>query len=265
MNAMRTALVCGLIFVISGVMIGSRSHNLARWDARVMPWVEPGWRFSPRLGQKRLRASTFHLTVDDVYAGGIGAMASVGISISVAVQRTAVIFPALIVGVAAGVWVSQSVRVRSRRRRETLLDDEVPHIADLLALHISAGLSLGQSIRAVAGMAEGAAADLLRGICADLDTGAALGTALRARRGGGSPSSWNSLVEALISCAERGAPVTATVHAQARDARRSRNQRVLADAGRREAAMLIPVVFLTLPATVLVALMPGVAAFRGGW
>ncbi len=265
MNAMRIALVCGLMFVASGLLISSHSHNLARWDARVMPWVEPGWRFNPTLRQRRFRESTVRLNADDMYAAGIGAVVSSAFAVGVASGRTAAIVPALLVGAAAGVWMLQSARKRSLRRQKALLDGEVPHIADLLALHISAGLSLSQSIRAVADMVEGAAADLLCGICADLDAGAALGTALRASRNSNSALLWQSLVEALIGCAERGAPVSTTIRAQARDARRSRNQRVLADAGRREAAMLVPVVFLTLPATVLVALVPAISAFKSGW
>ncbi len=57
-------------------------------------------------------------------------------------------------------------------------------------------------------------------------------------------------------------PLAAVVRAQAEDARTEERRRLMELAGRKDVAMLIPVVFLVLPTVVLVALFPGVQSLR---
>jgi tight adherence protein C len=65
------------------------------------------------------------------------------------------------------------------------------------------------------------------------------------------------VIDALVVAVERGTPVAEVLRAQARDVRDGGKQALMESAGRREIAMMVPVVFLVLPVTVVFALFPG--------
>ena len=64
-------------------------------------------------------------------------------------------------------------------------------------------------------------------------------------------------VEGLLAAVERGTPLADTVRAQAEDARSDAHRALMEQSGRRDVAMLVPVVFLILPLVVVIALFPG--------
>ena len=70
------------------------------------------------------------------------------------------------------------------------------------------------------------------------------------------------LCQTLITAIERGSPLARVLHDQARDIREASRQRLMEEGGKREIAMLMPVVFLILPVTVLFALYPGLLALE---
>jgi tight adherence protein C len=63
-------------------------------------------------------------------------------------------------------------------------------------------------------------------------------------------------VDQLIGALERGTPLVEVFRAQARDSREDVKRTLLEAAGRKEVAMLLPLVFLILPVTIAFALMP---------
>jgi tight adherence protein C len=58
---------------------------------------------------------------------------------------------------------------------------------------------------------------------------------------------------------ERGTPLAEVLRAQAQDVREEGRRRLMEEGGKKEIAMMIPVVFLILPVTVLFALYPGLS------
>ncbi len=56
---------------------------------------------------------------------------------------------------------------------------------------------------------------------------------------------------------ERGTPLAEVLRAQAQDVRESGRRVVMEQGGKKEIAMMVPVVFLVLPVTVLFAVYPG--------
>ena len=64
----------------------------------------------------------------------------------------------------------------------------------------------------------------------------------------------------LTTAIERGSPLASVLHDQARDQRERSLAALMEEGGRREIAMLLPVVFLILPVTVIFALYPGLIA-----
>jgi tight adherence protein C len=68
-------------------------------------------------------------------------------------------------------------------------------------------------------------------------------------------------VDGMVVAIERGTPLSDVLRAQAVDAREARKRQLLEAGGRKEIAMMLPVVFLVLPTTVVFALYPGVVGF----
>ncbi|MEJ5946191.1 type II secretion system F family protein [Pseudokineococcus basanitobsidens] len=61
---------------------------------------------------------------------------------------------------------------------------------------------------------------------------------------------------------ERGTPLADVLRAQAQDVRDEGRRALLESGGRKEIAMMVPVVFLVLPITVAFAVFPGLAVLR---
>ena len=64
-------------------------------------------------------------------------------------------------------------------------------------------------------------------------------------------------VDGIVIAVERGTPLADVLRAQAQDVREEGRRAVMEAGGRKEIAMMVPVVFLVLPITVLFAVYPG--------
>jgi tight adherence protein C len=64
-------------------------------------------------------------------------------------------------------------------------------------------------------------------------------------------------VDGVAVAVERGTPLADVLRAQAADVREAGKRALLEAGGRKEIAMMVPVVFLVLPITVVFALFPG--------
>lgn len=58
---------------------------------------------------------------------------------------------------------------------------------------------------------------------------------------------------------ERGTPLADVLRAQAQDVREAARRALMEAGGRKEVAMMVPVVFLILPVTVVFAVFPSIA------
>jgi tight adherence protein C len=63
---------------------------------------------------------------------------------------------------------------------------------------------------------------------------------------------------------ERGSPLAEVLRAQAQDARDDAKRELLEVAGKKEVAMLVPLVFLILPVTIVFAIYPGIFVLQFG-
>ena len=71
-------------------------------------------------------------------------------------------------------------------------------------------------------------------------------------------------MDQIVAAIDRGAPLAHVLQAQATDAREDAKRLLIEKAGRKEIYMLIPLVFLILPLSVLIAVFPGVFMLRLG-
>jgi tight adherence protein C len=93
-------------------------------------------------------------------------------------------------------------------------------------------------------------------------TGTSLPDALQgiSRRTGLAPVA--RFVDGIVVAIQRGTPLGEVLRAQAQDARESARQALIEEGGKREIAMMVPVVFLVLPVTVVFAAYPGLALLQ---
>jgi tight adherence protein C len=148
--------------------------------------------------------------------------------------------------------LSSQVTVRERE-----MQAEFPVVADLLALAVAAGESPVAGLERIATVSHGALTDELGRVIADVRTGTPMAEAfdrLAARTG---VTSIARFAEGLAIAVERGTPLVDVLHAQAADVRESGRRELIEAGGRKEVAMMIPVVFLILPVTVIFAFFPG--------
>ena len=84
-------------------------------------------------------------------------------------------------------------------------------------------------------------------------------------RGWPTAPAWRSLrrfVDGVVIAVQRGTPLADVLRAQAQDVREEGRRALMEAGGRKEIAMMVPVVFLILPVTVLFAVFPGFTFFR---
>ncbi len=163
----------------------------------------------------------------------------------------------LLAGLLGGVlgrdwWLTQQVQ-----RREELLLAEFPVIAELLALAVTAGESPTAAIARVTRLSGGELARELRAALGRARAGVPLVDALQQVADGTSLDALARFIDGLLVAIERGTPLAEVLRAQAADVREAGKRRLLEAGGRKEIAMMVPVVFLVLPVTVLFALFPG--------
>jgi len=143
------------------------------------------------------------------------------------------------------------------RRRETRMLAEFPTIAELLALAVTAGEGASGALERVAQLSTGELARELSRALADARAGASLVAALEGMATRTSLPALARFVDGMAIAVERGTPLADVLRAQAVDVREQGRRALLETAGRKEIAMLVPVVFLVLPVTVVFALFPG--------
>ncbi|MGR6967781.1 type II secretion system F family protein [Geodermatophilus sp. URMC 61] len=149
-------------------------------------------------------------------------------------------------------WLTQQVH-----RREELLLAEFPVVAELLALAVTAGESPTAAIARVTRLSGGELAGELGAALGRARAGVPLAAALQQVADRTSLDPLARFVDGLLVALERGTPLAEVLRAQAADVREAGKRRLLEAGGRKEIAMMVPVVFLVLPVTVLFALYPG--------
>ncbi|TYP86863.1 type II secretion system F family protein [Blastococcus xanthinilyticus] len=216
--------------------------------------------------RRRLDALGGQMTVEDfrieqVVWGGLGLLAAAGVVVvgSVAAGGLNVLSAGLlcVAGLVGGLlgrdwWLTQQVT-----RREELLLAEFPVVAELLALAVTAGESPTAAIARVTRLSGGELARELGAALGRARAGVPLVDALQQVADHTSLDALARFVDGLLVAIERGTPLAEVLRAQAADVREAGKRRLLEAGGRKEIAMMVPVVFLVLPVTVLFALFPG--------
>jgi tight adherence protein C len=172
-------------------------------------------------------------------------------------------FPALAAALGAVLrdWMLQ----RRARRRLGRISSELPTVLEFLTLSLTAGEGMLDAIRRVADAGSGELPGEFAQVVAAVGTGVPLGRALAELRDGLDHPALSRALDQVLGALERGAPLAGVLRAQADDARSEAKRTIIELAGRKEIAMLVPLIFLILPVTVAFALFPGYLVLQAGF
>ena len=198
---------------------------------------------------------------EQVLWGGFGLAAALGLALLQAVggagtQPVAVLVSAALF-TAGGVLGRDRWLTRQVDQREQRMLEEFPTVAELLALAVAAGEGPVAALERVHRISGGELSRELGRALAEARAGASLVQALDGIASRTSLAPLARFVDGVAIAVERGTPLADVLRAQAVDVREARKRLLLEAAGRREIAMMVPVVFLVLPVTLLFALFPG--------
>lgn len=182
-------------------------------------------------------------------ARGLNVVAGIGV----------VVLCAVIAAVARDRWLT-----RSATRRQHAMLEELPAVAELLALAVSAGEGPMAALERVARTTRGALTAQLEVTLAEARAGTPLVVALERFAARTSQPAVARFGEGIAVAVDRGTPLAEVLRSQAQDAREAARRELMETGGKKEIAMMIPVVFLVLPVTVLFALFPGLVLLQVG-
>ncbi|MBM9467291.1 type II secretion system F family protein [Nakamurella leprariae] len=244
----------------AGGVLAPLLHRLSRLADRLL-----GGQASVR---RRLAALGSPLTVEQfrteqVLWGAAGCAIGIGLSlVAVVVGQSSPVVLLVLLGVCvlAGAlgrdwWLSQRVA-----QQETEAIAEFPVIAEMLALAVTAGEGPLGAIDRVTRLAHGELVRQLGAIVADTRSGVPLIVAVTALRDRTRLEPLARFLDGMAVAIDRGTPLADVLRAQAADVRALSKRRLLESGGRKEIAMMVPVVFLVLPITIVFAMFPGLIA-----
>ena len=167
-----------------------------------------------------------------------------------------------LVGAMLGVLARDWSLARQASRRRERIEEHLPAVAELLAFAVAAGESPHGALVRVSQSLDGDLSVEIERVVADVRSGLPLESSLRSLVDRTASPTVGRFVDGLVLAIERGTPLADVLRAQASDARSDSRRRLMELAGRKDVAMLIPVVFLILPTVIAIALYPGIQGLR---
>ncbi|GCD20869.1 pilus assembly protein TadB [Cellulomonas algicola] len=242
------------------------------------PLMQDAVRLVARVGspaadlRRRLARAGSDETVEQFRAGQVvwgvlGVAGGLGFALLLAATRgTSVVVLVVLVALcgATGVLGRDWLLSRQVAQRESRMLQEMPTIAELLALAVGAGEGATGALERVVRSTRGELSVELERTLADARAGAPLTTALDGLADRTGLPALARFAEGVAVAVERGTPLAEVLRAQAQDVREEVRRDLMETGGRKEVAMMVPVVFLILPVTVAFAVFPSLLVLRVG-
>lgn len=247
--------------------LGALERLLAPVMSDAVRWVErisggPGT-VRRRLEQSGTGTSMEQFRAEQVVWGVLGLGAGTGVAALIGVSRGPAVLPmvaVVVIGGLVGVLGRDQYLSQQVSRREERMMQEFPTVAELLALSVGAGEGAVGALERVARTCQGELSIELRRTLAAARAGASLVQALEGLAARTSLPPLARFVDGVAVAVERGTPLAEVLRSQAQDVRELGRRRLMESGGRKEIAMMVPVVFLVLPVTVLFAVYPGLVS-----
>ena len=222
---------------------------------------------SRRLARAGIRKSAVDFRAEQVLWAVIGFVVSTGLVLigAAAGQFNPFLAVVAILGSAVGgflfrdYWLGIQIKTREKRMMA-----EFPSLAELMALAVSAGESATGALDRVCRSSHGELAGEFALVLGETRSGKPLVEALQRFSSRTDLSALVRFVDGIIVAVERGTPLADVLRAQAQDVRDTAKRDLMESAGKKEIAMMVPLVFGVLPLTVIFAVFPGLAAISIG-
>jgi len=170
----------------------------------------------------------------------------------------------LLVGLGGALLWDRLLR-RAAFGRLARMRGELPTILEFLTLSLSAGEGILDALARVSRTSAGELSREFGGVVAEVHSGISLGEALHSLARSLQLAALTRFVDQVGGALDRGTPLAEVLRAQAQDAREEAKRELLEVAGKKEVAMLVPLVFLILPMTILFAIFPGLFILQAGF
>ena len=230
-------------------------------------WGSPNHDIAGRLARAGSLLTVERYRVEQVLWGTVGLGLGFAAAVLATTTRGAPVVTGLAltgVGALSGVLLRDYVLSRAVAAREAELTSQLPAIAELLALAVASGEGALGALERVTATARGALSGELATTLAAVRSGEPLVAELDKLAQRTEVGALRRFAEGIATAVERGTPLADVLRAQAIDARAAGQRSLVEAGGKKEIAMMIPVVFLILPITVLFAVYPGIAALSWG-
>lgn len=250
---------------ILGTLLAPTIHRLVDLLARVLGGNTV---IAHRLDQAGRAMSVHRFRTEQLGWAIAGAGAGILLSTLAATNRPlapAMIVAAPVTGAILGAIARDAALKRAARARLARISAEMPTVLEFLSLSLSAGEGIFESLRRVGRVSSGELSREFRQVAGAVQTGIPMSSALAELAGRVDLPALTRCVEQLAAALERGSPLAEVLRAQAQDARDVAKRTLLETAGRKEVAMLVPLVFLILPLSILFAIFPGVFVLQAGF
>jgi len=228
---------------------------------------------SPAETAHRLRQAGSPLTVDDFRSrqllwGAVGAGVGIVVAVFVASTQGIPLLAQLVIVVVfagGGVVLRDYLLQRQAKARLARMESELPTVLEFLTLSLSAGEGILDAIRRVSRASSGELAAELAGVIAEVNTGVPFAESITRVAADLQLPPFTRCVDQLTGALDRGTPLVEVLRAQAQDSRDDAKRALLEVAGKKEVAMLVPLVFLILPTTIAFAIFPGIVVLQMGF
>jgi len=161
-------------------------------------------------------------------------------------------------------WFLFSFLQTKVKKRTHDVDQQLATILELLAFSVSAGEPVMMAIKRVSDLCVGELAEILKQTSQRLALGFTISQCLNMAHAQSASPSFQRSIRAIRAAIDRGTPIATVLRAQANDSRSLTHQNLLSLAGKKDGAMMAPIVFLILPMIVFIALYPGLKALQLG-
>ena len=177
-------------------------------------------------------------------------------------QSPIVVMFCLLMSIPLGGWFVKSTLETQIRKRAEAINAALPGALELLAFSVSAGEPISAGLKRVANRGDGVLNEAFLQTITRMNSGVPMSDSLKALGRSVDSTQLTRAVHAIDLALDRGTPLAEVLRAQASDARAAHARELMILAGKKETAMLLPVVFLILPMIVMVAIYPGLVALK---